>query len=177
MKSAFRIILALSLPLVACGQSKPDLFLDQTTTALECASSSDPDCSAAATPPHHSGEYADAGAPSPRMDECYADDDCEYGEVCQRRHGVSLCQPEDEGHHGGHDDGYGGSGGDDDGYDDSSGGRGGDGSAPDAGSAGCAGDDHPKGSDDCSPDGDDHGGDDADDDRYEDRSGSNSGPH
>lgn len=164
MKSIIRIILALSLPVVACGHSKPELFLDQTTTALECASSDDPDCTPTSAPPHHSGEYADAGAPRPRMDACYGDGDCEYGEVCERRHGVSLCQPDDDGHHG-HDDG------DDDDYR----GQGGASSAPDAGSAGCAGDDHPKGADDCSSDGDDddHGGD--DDSDHEDRSGSNSG--
>jgi hypothetical protein len=164
MKSAIRIILALSLPLVACGHSKPDLFLDQTTTALECASSDDPECAAGGDSTRHSGEYADAGAARPRLDECYGDGDCEYGEVCERRHGVSLCQPEDDGQHGPDDAGCGGSGGDDD---DGYGGHAGDSSADDAGSAGCAGDDHPKGADDCSGEGDDD----------EDRSGSNSGRH
>ena len=167
MKSAFRIILALSLPLVACGQSKPDLFLDQTTAALDCAASDDPACSATRVPPHHSGDDADAGAPLRRADECYDDGDCEYGQVCDRRHGVSLCQPEASAEHHGDDDGYGGSGGG--------------GSTPDAGSAGCTGDDDPKGADDCASDGDDHRGSDHEDESYDDgdddRSGSNSGPH
>src|SRR6188508_374843 len=81
MKPAFRIILALSFSLTACGHSKPDLFLDQTTTALECGSSNAPDCTA-------SGD-ADAGPPRPELDACYGDGDCEYGDVCERRHGVS----------------------------------------------------------------------------------------
>jgi len=160
MQSAIRIILALSLPLVACGHSKPDLFLDQTTTALECASSNDPECTAGDVPGRRSRDSVDAGAPRSRLDGCYGDGDCEYGEVCERRHGVSLCQPEDDGQHG-HD---GGSGGD--------AGHGGDGSAPDAGSAGCAGDDHPKCADDCSGEGDKY-----EDDHDADRSGSNSGRH
>jgi len=119
MNPAFRIILALSLPLPlsACGQSKPELFLDRTTTALECAAANDPDC--ADRGPRASGEDADAGAPRPAAaddddddddGECDRDADCEYGEVCERRHGVSSCQPE-AGRHG-DDDGLGGSGGD-----------------------------------------------------------------
>lgn len=179
MKPEVRIILALSFSLAACGHSKPDLFLEQTTTALECASSSAPECV--------SGD--DAGAPHPAVDECYGDGDCEYGEVCERRHGLSLCQPEDG------DDGSGGYGGDDsssddDGYDDSSsddgygdddsssdddghghGGHGGD-DAPDGGSAACdpaySSDDSATASGECAPE---HH------DEYEDRSGSNSGPH
>lgn len=154
MKPAFRIILALSFSVVACGHAKPDLFLDQATTALECVSSNAPDCAPS--------RDADAGPPRSERVECYGDGDCEDGEVCERRHGVSLCQPED-GHHA-EDDGYGGHRGDD---------------HPDAGAAGCdrayAADDHPKGDDDCNRD----GGHDPDphDDRHDDRSGSNSGPH
>lgn len=167
MKPAFRIILALSSCLAACGHSKPELFLDQTTTALECSAANARDCTAP----------ADAGSPRPELDECYGDGDCEYGEVCERRHGVSLCQPAD-GHHS-DDDGYAGHGGDD-GYGSSagSGGSGGD-DRPDGGSAGCdaayTSDDHPKGRDDCRDDDDDDHDDDGD--RYEDRSGSNSGRH
>jgi len=67
MKPAFRIILALSFSLAACGHSKPDLFLDQTTTALECGSSNAPDCTA-------SGD-ADAGPSRPELDACYASAD------------------------------------------------------------------------------------------------------
>jgi hypothetical protein len=168
MKPAFRIILALSFSLAACGHSGRDLSLDQTTTALACASASDRDC----TPV----EDSDAGAPRPGLDECYGNGDCEYGEVCERRHGVSLCQPEDEGRYG-HDDGYGGSGGS--GGDDSHGGYGGDDSSdrPDGGTAACDpayADDQPKSAahDDCD-DADHHD----DDYYYEDRSGSNSGRH
>jgi hypothetical protein len=159
MKPAFRIILALSFSLAACSHSKPELFLDQTTTALECTWSRAPDCAAS--------DDADAGSSRPERDECYGDGDGEYGEVCERRHGVSLCQPGDARH--GDDDGHGGddSSSDDDGY----GGLGGD-DRPDGGAAGCdpadAADDHPKSADDCYRD---------DEDRYEDRSGSNSGRH
>ena len=169
MKPAFRIILALSFPLAACGHSGRDLSLDQTTTALACASANDPDCIPA--------KDADAGTPRPGLDECYGNGDCEYGEVCERRHGVSLCQPQDDGRHG-HDDGYGGSGGyaDDDGH----GGYAGDDSRdrPDGGTAAC----DPTSGDDDQPKSAAHGGcDDADrhgdDGYYEDRSGSNSGRH
>jgi hypothetical protein len=172
MKPAFRIILALSFSLAACGHSKPDLFLDQSTTALGCGSSNARDCGA-------SGD-ADAGSPPPELDGCYADGDCEYGEVCERRHGVSLCQPED-GRHGDDDgDGYGGYGGDDSSSDDDGhDGHGGD-DRPDGGAAACdagaATDDHPKGSDDCYRDDEDQDRHE-DEGRHEDRSGSNSGRH
>jgi hypothetical protein len=156
MKPAFRIILALSFPLAACGHSGRDLSLDQTTTALACATVNDRDCAPA--------EDADAGAPGPGLDECYGNGDCEYGEVCERRHGVSLCQPEDDGRHG-HDEGY-------DGY-----GGGGSNDRPDGGTAACdpidGGDDHPKSADDDGHEDADHR--DGEDD--EDRSGSNSGRH
>jgi hypothetical protein len=175
MKSAFRIILALSFSIAACGHSKPELFLDQTTTALECGSASGGDCV--------TSDDADAGAP-PEVDECYGDGDCEYGEVCERRHGVSRCQPEG----GGHDDDYGyddhDSASDDDDYD----GHGGHDGSSDDDDYGHGGDDHPDGgSSACDPTytADDvpkssstssacHGD---EEDRYEDRSGSNSGPH
>lgn len=147
MKPAFRIILALSFSLAACGHSKPELSLDQTTTALECASSHAPGCPA-------SGD-ADAGSLRPELDECYGDGDCEYGEVCERRHGLSLCLPGDGRH--GRDDGNGGHGGDD---------------RPDGGAPTCAptdaADHHSTRDDDCNRD---------DGDRDEDRSGSNSGRH
>lgn len=165
MKRAFRIILALSFSLAACVHSKPDLFLDQATTALGCGSSNVRDCGAS--------DDADAGSPPPELDGCYADGDCEYGEVCERRHGVSLCQPEDGRH--GDDDGHGHDGGGDSSSDDDDG-HGGHGGAdrPDGGAAACdpaaATDDHPKGGDDCYRDDEDQG-------RHEDRSGPNSGRH
>jgi len=162
MKPAFRIILALSSCLAACGHSKPELFLDQTTTALECSSPNAVDC------PHRAG--ADAGSPPPELDECHGNDDCEYAEVCERRHGVSLCQPAD-GRHGAGDAGTEDCDDRSDGDEDEGDRHHGE-DRPDGGSAGCAPtsptDDHPEGNNDRCED---------DRRRDDDRSGSNSGPH
>jgi hypothetical protein len=102
MNATFRMLLALPLTLAACGRGQ-DLFLDQTRSALGCGQPGQPDCASSDdSARHHSDAYGDAGAPHAGTDDCRGDVDCGYGEVCERRHGVSHC--EINAHHG-HADG------------------------------------------------------------------------
>ena len=188
MKAHFTFILALSTTVAACGHSGQDLFLDQGSAALGCGAPGEPKCSSAddpsdpsapSAPPKTPYETASSDAGTTYERRCDVDTDCEYGEVCEHRHGPNRCAPAgyDYDDHGGDDHGGDDHGHDDDGTPDQ--GRGDTGA--DAGTPAVCDDDGYATDDRCTGK-DDHDDDHADDDYgYDDhggdRSGSSSGPH
>lgn len=79
MQSTVRIILALSFSLPACGPSQPELFLDQTTTALECGSPNAPACTAPGADAGRHGDDADDRHRGHGGDDSSSDDDDDAG--------------------------------------------------------------------------------------------------